>query len=431
MTTVFALKGVIKSAHDDLNCAKSIMMDQYCLEIFYIIERIEELAERADKSGANTVTIGLCAIVYYLAAVGINIARIINQLNLCLDQKPKRTARTKGFSKAYKPIFGELIKYQKIMTDFTRAVDNDCYNAMGHVASQIMVLLEHPSLMSDLELHRRLSHQLELVEGLSEKMYDVHARLESHPLIKIDPVQIPSGTVDLCGAKQMSQPIKLNTSMQEGYHPQPNDKGQPVPIKKPSKATATDTWLNPGSVATATPHDHKNLPAELNGVSFVPWRDAPTTLREWADVDGQELWGEPDFMPVKGKKVGAGVVIREDDGRVWVIHPTNAFGGYQATFPKGVHEDCLPMQASAIKEAFEESGLKVEITGFIGDFERTTSVARYYSARRVGGSPSGMGWESQAVSLVPVGMLSAIANHGSDAPLIDAIIMGVILNTLV
>ncbi len=32
---------------------------------------------------------------------------------------------------------------------------------------------------------------------------------------------------------------------------------------------------------------------------------------------------------------GAGVIIREPDGRVWIMHPKGAFGGYKATFPKG------------------------------------------------------------------------------------------------
>ena len=72
------------------------------------------------------------------------------------------------------------------------------------------------------------------------------------------------------------------------------------------------------------------------------------------------------------------------------------------------------MQANAIKEAFEESGLQVEIVGHIGDFERTTSVARMYRARRVGGDPTASGWESQAVSLVPKEKLHEILNMWPD-----------------
>lgn len=208
----------------------------------------------------------------------------------------------------------------------------------------------------------------------------------------------------------------------EGFHPQANDDGKQVPIYKLSAATRAGTWHNQGDIATVTPHESKTLPDALHGVKFTPWRDAPESLQDWAEVDGQNLEDEPDFEPAKGMKTGSGVVIEEDDGRIWVVHPTNAFGGYQATFPKGTLEEGLPLQASAIKEAYEESGLKVEITGFLGDIKRTTSVARYYTARRVGGTPAAMGWESQAVSLVPKEQLKDVLNQVVDHDLADLIL---------
>ena len=50
----------------------------------------------------------------------------------------------------------------------------------------------------------------------------------------------------------------------------------------------------------------------------------------------------------------------------------------------------------------------------LGDYERTTSVARYYTAARVGGSPKLAGWESQSVRLVPVDDLPKALNIGVD-----------------
>ena len=50
------------------------------------------------------------------------------------------------------------------------------------------------------------------------------------------------------------------------------------------------------------------------------------------------------------------VVILEDDGRVWVVHPSNGFGGYPATFPKGTLDPGMLLRAAAIREAYEESG---------------------------------------------------------------------------
>ncbi|WP_246247015.1 NUDIX hydrolase [Candidatus Methylobacter favarea] len=134
-------------------------------------------------------------------------------------------------------------------------------------------------------------------------------------------------------------------------------------------------------------------PAGLNGIAFQPWQTAPKTLAGWSQTEGQASLDEPPLKPKNGKKAAAGVVITEADGRIWLVAPTNGFGGYQATFPKGRLEPGLSLQATAIKEAFEESGLQVEITGLIGDFERSLTLTHYYTTRRVGGLPTEMGWD--------------------------------------
>jgi len=85
------------------------------------------------------------------------------------------------------------------------------------------------------------------------------------------------------------------------------------------------------------------------------------------------------MVSVAGKKQSSGVIILEPDGRVWVVEPTNHFGGYEHTFPKGkIDGDWLTSQENAVKEAWEESGLHVKITGYFGDYEKSTSVTRYY-----------------------------------------------------
>jgi ADP-ribose pyrophosphatase YjhB (NUDIX family) len=188
--------------------------------------------------------------------------------------------------------------------------------------------------------------------------------------------------------------------------------GDDVAIYKLSKPTPVEAFNDPAEIATCLPGGR--VPEELHGVPFTPWDDAPRSDGEWMDVEGQAVIAEPEFERTAGKKVGAGVIVREPDGRIWVIHPTNGFGGYTGSFPKGTVEDGIGLQASAIKEAYEESGLKVEITGFLMDVERTTSKARYYLAKRVGGTPVDCGWESQAVSLVPVEKLYTALNMKPD-----------------
>jgi 8-oxo-dGTP pyrophosphatase MutT (NUDIX family) len=230
-------------------------------------------------------------------------------------------------------------------------------------------------------------------------------RRKSKPKVATDPSADPA-------------PPSATPKVKSVPHPKPGEHGKVVFINKPSKPTAPETWVDPKAIATATPGCP--MPESLHGIPFAPWEDVPRTLDGWDDVDGQN-WDvfneEPELAPIQGKSVSAGAIIEEPDGRVWVVHPTNAFGGYQATFPKGGIEH-LEMQPAAIKEAYEECGLKVEITGFVGDVERTTTVTRYYRARRVGGTPSAMGWESQAVSLVPREKLTEVLNKPVDHGLV-------------
>lgn len=55
------------------------------------------------------------------------------------------------------------------------------------------------------------------------------------------------------------------------------------------------------------------------------------------------------------------------------------------------------------------------------DVKRTQTYTRYYLAERVGGNPAEMGWETQAVLLVPVATLAASASHPNDASIIAAL----------
>jgi ADP-ribose pyrophosphatase YjhB (NUDIX family) len=188
-------------------------------------------------------------------------------------------------------------------------------------------------------------------------------------------------------------------------HPCLNDKGQTVSIKHPHTASSEETWDDPEAIATFVPRG--DSPDEINGIACDSWIDPPDG-EDWNEVEGQmeDLEDPPMQLPKPDLKPASGCVIEEPDGRVWLVSPTDQFGGYKNTFPKGKSIDEVTWQANAIKEAFEESGLQVRIIGLIGDVERTTSVTRYYRAVRIGGTPVDMGWESQAVHLVPIDKLS-------------------------
>lgn len=219
----------------------------------------------------------------------------------------------------------------------------------------------------------------------------------------------PSGQGSLWAGKPEAKPLPKDAVA----HPKKGEKGQTVMIHYPSKPTPPDTWNDPEAIATFTPGCA--LPDSLNGIPLEPWADVPRTPEAWDYVDGQnEDIEEPGMDLPKGKVPASGVIVLEPDGRCWVVAPTNRFGNTANTFPKGSRDYGLSLQANAIKEAYEESGLKVEIDSYLGDIERSTSVARYYLARRVGGTPGDMGWESQAVRLVPAGKLKAFLDRSED-----------------
>ena len=198
-------------------------------------------------------------------------------------------------------------------------------------------------------------------------------------------------------------------------HPKPNGKGQPVLITSPHSPGPEAYWHLPDQIGTFLPEGP--VPATLNGIPCATWREAPTSLDDWSRVPGQlpDL-AEPPFDP-QGKQPAAGLIIEESDGRIWIVCPTNRFAGCAASYPKGRADEGLSLQVTAIKETFEETGLQVAITGLVGDFPGVITQARYYRARRVGGTPADMGWESQAVLLVPKNQLVAVVNLPRDQEL--------------
>ena len=125
----------------------------------------------------------------------------------------------------------------------------------------------------------------------------------------------------------------------------------------------------------------------------------------------------PDLKAKPWMHIATGAVIKEADGRIWVVAPKNGWAGYDNTFPKGTvdDEDGLTLQQSAHREVFEESGLRIRLTGYVGDFASDSSLTRYYLAERVGGSPYHHdGKETAAVKLATPEQLRAMLNKTRD-----------------
>jgi len=163
---------------------------------------------------------------------------------------------------------------------------------------------------------------------------------------------------------------------------------------------------------------NSTVAAELNGIPFAPW--APPT--DWAVVEGTAPLEEPPLMPKPGRAPAAGAAILEPDWRVWIIDPAGGFGGYRHSFPKGRIKGGLDPQRAAIRECFEETGLRIAITGWLGDFDRSTTTTRLYLARRTGGRPVDFHWEVEAVRLMPVMELPRWLTNPHDAKPVAALL---------
>ncbi|TCJ16094.1 NUDIX hydrolase [Parasulfuritortus cantonensis] len=199
------------------------------------------------------------------------------------------------------------------------------------------------------------------------------------------------------------------------YHPKLRDNGQKVRINAPSEATTSNTWDDMTQIATCIPEG--GCPDKLNAVGMSPVSLSAADLNRLAY--GRQF-SEPEFSCPKGYEPAAGAVVVEPDGRVWLVHPTNEYGGYSCTFPKGrTHGE--PLREAAIREVLEEAGLLVELLDFLADSKRSETYTRYYLARRIGGTPSEMGWESQAVSLAPSGLLTKLLNRTVDHKVAEAL----------
>lgn len=206
------------------------------------------------------------------------------------------------------------------------------------------------------------------------------------------------------------------------FHPKPDEHGKPLKLRSPSQPSPLQNWSSAHQTATVVPGGP--MPPVLNGLAVERWADAPRTQEGWEARAAARPVAEPPFERPPGFKAAAGAVVMEPDGHFWLVSPSNGFAGYVNTFPKGTVDKGAGLQATALKEVYEESGLEVRLMAFLVDAPRSQSYTRYYLARRIGGNPAEMGWESQAVHLVPRERLADFLTNKNDAPVLQAILAG-------
>ncbi len=202
------------------------------------------------------------------------------------------------------------------------------------------------------------------------------------------------------------------------HHPRLDENGKHVHIRHPHSPSDLTAWMDPGQLALVVPDGP--MPLELHG---VPFSTSPLALQAHGGTrkpSDSPAFKEPPFDTM-GRAAAAGAVVVEPDGRVWLVAPTNAFGGSKVTFPKGKTQG-RGLRPTAVKEVLEESGLEVELFSHLVDITRSTSRTRYYLARRLAGNPADMDWETQAVLLTPLADLKGLLNKAVDQLVLEALL---------
>lgn len=187
----------------------------------------------------------------------------------------------------------------------------------------------------------------------------------------------------------------------------------PLPVIALPKPVTPLGIQKPTQLVEWSENSQSHRDALLNGVEF-----SEPTNGYWNDAPKVDL-GETAMIVPDGKSKAAGLVMVEDDGRVWIVEPKE--GVYDNTFPEATVSQNLSVQKSALKSAFIGAGLEAEITGLLGDFAGADSVSRFYTARRTGGSPWLHSDKNQSVRLSPVAVLEALLNAPRDKEILEAL----------
>ncbi len=166
---------------------------------------------------------------------------------------------------------------------------------------------------------------------------------------------------------------------------------------------------------------------QINGTSF---EDKYTGDEWWKKIPEKPIdppgWPQ-DIDKAAGKNKSSGIIYLEtqDDEngkphhRIWLVEPSGHYGGYEHTFPKGGIKSGLTSQQTALKEAYEESGLQGQVLFYLGDYEKSTSVTRYYIGVRKGGAPWKYGHETQSVKLVTFDEAGKLLNKDIDKNVLE------------
>jgi len=134
-------------------------------------------------------------------------------------------------------------------------------------------------------------------------------------------------------------------------------------------------------------HAHGHLQLSPHSIRFCPLCGAGLKRRPVPPEDKQEMvCGGCSFIFYLNHKVVA-ATIPEDDGRVLLTRRTIQPSHGKWTFPGGFLDWGERVEDGAVRETWEETGLKVDLGGVLGvySYAGTPIVIVVYRARVVGG----------------------------------------------
>lgn len=174
-----------------------------------------------------------------------------------------------------------------------------------------------------------------------------------------------------------------------------------VALKVPkSRMTAGKfaTWLSELGIELAVAHPRIVTGSQAQ-IAIVAKKEAKLAA---ANNPGVIVYGAPP-KPKKWTSAGCVVVPSMDKlDRVYVIKPSNNYGPW--AFPKGQVDKGETLQQAALREVWEETGLRVKILpgrgAYLGKAEGGFSVTHFFLAVRTGGHPHPTA-ETEKVLLVP------------------------------
>lgn len=175
---------------------------------------------------------------------------------------------------------------------------------------------------------------------------------------------------------------------------------------------------------TLTEHpDEPEVTVDLPGMTLPhdpgPGWDwpAPVTQAAVALEPGKDVAaGVVAVLPPNTRFSGGGKTYQSPHPMVMLVHPRNNFSGPLA-FPKGRVDKGEGLTRAAVREVWEETGVKVRPVALLRNFKAgkphvpdpkqpdwtgTTTVTRYYIGYVIGGHPKRYGWEADSVTFKPL-----------------------------